>query len=212
MDIHAPDKPLHTFKDFAIHIAVVTIGILIALSLEGVREVVHDRALVRETRENFAVELEYDRTHAHLELARDQEVLAKLDQLLTDLPALERSDPNQIGVRLSGINNSGYFFPSDAWQAALSTGALAHFSTDELSRYSGAYYSTRLYSDIQRSSRPDEEHAKAFFAARQTFSPADLAEGTERLIVLKHSQEGLVQLCGELLADYNKVLPAEQTR
>ena len=39
MDIHAPDKPVHSLREFFIHIAIVTIGILIALGLEGVREV-----------------------------------------------------------------------------------------------------------------------------------------------------------------------------
>ncbi len=210
MDIHAPDKPLHTFKDFAIHIAVVTIGILIALGLEGLREVVHDRALVRETRENFTVELGYDRVHAHLELARDEEVLTQLNQLIKDLPELERTDPNQISARLGRFANSGYFFATDTWQTALSTGALAHFSTDELTRYSGVFYSTRTYSDIQREGRPYEDNAKAFFAARHTFSPAELNEGTERLLLFQHAQGGLVQVCKEMIADYARVLPAEK--
>ncbi len=208
MDIHAPDKPLHNVKDFAIHIAVVTIGILIALGLEGLREVVHDHALVRETRENFTLELEKDRTAARLELERDQQVFAMLNQLVQDLPALERDHPEQISARLAQVSNAGYFLPADTWQAALSTGALAHFSPAELSKYSLAFYAIRAYSEVQRSSRPNEERARAFFAARTTYSPAELAEGTERLILFQHSQEGLVQVCGEMQAELDKVLPA----
>ena len=57
MDIHPPEGPTNSLKDFAIHIVVVTIGILIALGLEGVREMVYAHTLVRETRENFRREI-----------------------------------------------------------------------------------------------------------------------------------------------------------
>ena len=33
MDIHPPEGPVHSFKDFLFHLLTVTIGILIALSL-----------------------------------------------------------------------------------------------------------------------------------------------------------------------------------
>ena len=38
MDIHAPDKPILTLREAASHLTIVTVGILIALSLEGVVE------------------------------------------------------------------------------------------------------------------------------------------------------------------------------
>ena len=56
MDIHPP-HPIHTWKDFGIQLVTITAGILIALSLEGVRESIHDRAIVREARENIRREI-----------------------------------------------------------------------------------------------------------------------------------------------------------
>ena len=35
MDIHPSQGPIHSFKDFLFHLLTVIIGILIALSLEG---------------------------------------------------------------------------------------------------------------------------------------------------------------------------------
>ena len=35
MDVHAPHEPIHTWRDFFIHLITITVGLLIAISLEG---------------------------------------------------------------------------------------------------------------------------------------------------------------------------------
>ena len=86
MDIHAPDKPILNFKEFAVHIAVVTVGILIALSLEGVREIIHERHLVAETRVNFHAEVKNNLDNDQDELARVEKINDGLTKLIADLP------------------------------------------------------------------------------------------------------------------------------
>jgi len=58
MEIHAPENPIHSKKEFLFHMFTVVLGILIALGMEGVVEWAHHRALVREARENIMVEIE----------------------------------------------------------------------------------------------------------------------------------------------------------
>jgi hypothetical protein len=41
MDVHAPHEPLHTWRDFWIHLGTITIGLLIAISLEQSVEALH---------------------------------------------------------------------------------------------------------------------------------------------------------------------------
>jgi hypothetical protein len=41
MDVHAPHEPLHTWRDFWIHLGTITIGLLIAISLEQSVEGLH---------------------------------------------------------------------------------------------------------------------------------------------------------------------------
>ena len=36
MEIHAPDKPIHSKKEFMFHMLTVVLGILIALALNGI--------------------------------------------------------------------------------------------------------------------------------------------------------------------------------
>jgi len=55
MDVHPPHAPLHTWKDFWIHLGTITIGLLIAIGLEQSVEALHHlhqrRALEADLRE-----------------------------------------------------------------------------------------------------------------------------------------------------------------
>jgi hypothetical protein len=50
LDVHPPHAPSYTWKDFFIHLATITLGLLIAISLEQSVEAVHHHQEVRETR------------------------------------------------------------------------------------------------------------------------------------------------------------------
>jgi hypothetical protein len=58
MDIHPPMKKMESLKEYAAHILIVTIGILIALGLEGIRESWREHAAVREAKSSFHEELQ----------------------------------------------------------------------------------------------------------------------------------------------------------
>jgi hypothetical protein len=51
MDIHPPHEPVRSVKDFLYHMLTIVLGILIALSLEGLVEWSRHRRLVHDTRE-----------------------------------------------------------------------------------------------------------------------------------------------------------------
>ena len=57
MDVHPPSEPIHSWRDFFIHLITITIGLLIALSLEGVVEWFHHRHLVDQARVDMREEL-----------------------------------------------------------------------------------------------------------------------------------------------------------
>ena len=57
LDVHPPHEKVHGFKDFLLHILTITIGLLIALSLEGCVEWRHHRHLVAEARESLHEEI-----------------------------------------------------------------------------------------------------------------------------------------------------------
>jgi hypothetical protein len=191
MEIQAPERPINSFKDFAVHIAIVTCGILIALGLEGLREAVHNHHLVRETRDNIRVEMEINLGHENEELARVALYNQQLKSLVKDLPALAAQRPDQVNQRLGQIANPGYFFLANGWQSALSTGALEHMSTEEVTAYGAAAQIIKIYTGLQQTAQESESRTKAFFAAHPRLTPDQLEDGTERLLLLSRAEDAL---------------------
>ena len=91
LDVHAPHGPVHGWRDFFIHLSTITIGLLIALSLERCVEWQHHRHLVhtaeaslgKEIRGN-AEEMEGVLEDVHKEIEMLKRDIAVLDRILAD--------------------------------------------------------------------------------------------------------------------------------
>jgi hypothetical protein len=148
VDIHPPHAPAHSWKDLSIQLATITAGILIALSLEGLREWRHERALVDEARKTIAREIadnlkEVDGENAGL--ATRQANIQKLIDVVNRVLAKKPSGVTEMNVtaNIAELNAAG-------WQTAERMGALAHMEYDEVQRYSKLYGLQQLYADRQR--------------------------------------------------------------
>ena len=205
MEIHAPEGTTKSFKDFAIHIVIVTIGILIALGLEGIRESIHEHFVVRDARENFQSEFRGNRINLDKELKNDKETLALLDQIIKDLPEL-RQNPSQLAKRVAVLRSSGYFFSSSRWESALSTGALGHMSVDEVNRYAQVNFLVRTYTSLESKASNDWEQLEAFFKARPSPGPTELDSGVEKIFVYHSDVRDLNQAGGEFSSSLDRSL------
>ena len=219
MDIHAPDKPVHGFKDFAIHISIVTLGILIALGLEGIRETVHDRHLVREARANFRLEMQGNHDEAAKELdatMHNYKALAALAAAPSQASAAASSpasgpSPERIeSLRkaILAIENPFYFFGQNSWQTALSTGALAHMSAEEVSAYAGAADSVRVYTNLQNDAMRVQVQAFAFATSHPHPSPAEAATMAEQFVLLLSAQRALAFVGPQMQGNVDQALRA----
>jgi hypothetical protein len=87
LDVHAPHESIHTWKGFVIHIATITIGLLIAIGLEQLVEYLHHRhqaaalagKLKAESYENIAT-VRYDIDNCDQTLAAIKSIVDSLDQ------------------------------------------------------------------------------------------------------------------------------------
>src|SRR5436309_2083784 len=87
MDVHPPSERVQSWKDFAIHLAIVTLGLLIALGLEAAVEWGHHRELVVLTRERLREEITGSLDKLHL----DRTVLkAASDQMESNIRLLRQ--------------------------------------------------------------------------------------------------------------------------
>jgi len=136
VDIHPP-HPVHTWKDFGIQLVTITAGILIALSAEGVRESFHNRALVREARENIHREIADNNRELNDEIASMPDRGKKVDNALTFANELLNKKKTEIHTVELGLA-----FPTlstASWQTAERTGALAHMPYAEVQKYAALY-------------------------------------------------------------------------
>src|SRR5262249_22355112 len=120
-----------------IQLITITAGILIALSLEGVRETFRDRALVREARENMHREITDNRRELDGEIRAMQARAQKIDVALSfanDFLKAKRREVQQLelGLDFPTLSTAG-------WQTAERTGALAHMDYAEVQAYAALY-------------------------------------------------------------------------
>ena len=60
LDVHAPHHPIGGWKDFLVHLITITVGLLIAVGIEGCVELHREHKLVREARETMREEIQYN--------------------------------------------------------------------------------------------------------------------------------------------------------
>jgi hypothetical protein len=206
MEMHPLASAPHSFKDLAIHIGIVTVGILIALSLEGVRESIHEHGLVRDARASFRLEIEPDIRQMTLELAKVDTANHATQAVIADLPTLA-NDPVELKQRVDAIFTSGYSLTSSSWAGALSSGALSHMSADEVSRYAGFDYDVRFYTDMEVRAMTQEIDLHSYVDSRRSFSPEEMVEVEQKLRSFEELTQGMSHVGGEGIRDMKKALP-----
>jgi hypothetical protein len=127
---------MHGFRDFLLHLITITIGLLIALGLEGCMEWQHHRTLVHEAEAGLSGEIgRNSRTVAALQ----QQIKDQQKQLDDDLATLAqmRAHPTTHGQLSFGFQMSS--FDDVAWRTAQTTGAFTYMPYDDANTYSNIY-------------------------------------------------------------------------
>lgn len=136
MDIHAPLEPIHTWKDIAIHLGIVTIGLFIALMLEGLVEYVHHRHVVAEARTNIRLEIVDNHTAAQKNVKDLDRNIRAMESNIRTIHLLEQKTAGHLSLE----NSMQYSTMGDAaWSTARDTGALAYMPYAEVQRYADIY-------------------------------------------------------------------------
>jgi len=136
MEVHPPDHPFHSWRDFFIHIVTITIGLLIALGIESAAEAVHHRHLLHHAEANLHAELSLNRSL----LAKDErQLIVARTQFQNNLRLLNAArshtptaDEPQFHWYWSDTQNA-------AWSAARDTGAIALMPYETAQAYSIVY-------------------------------------------------------------------------
>jgi hypothetical protein len=138
IDVHPPNEPAHSWQDFLLHLVTITIGLLIALSLEGCVEWQHHRHLVHDAEASLQAEIENNAKGMPSTLNDLHTQQAVLKQDVVILKEMKRTHKRpehghiDVSFRIHGFEDVG-------WKTAQSTGALSYMPYDQAEAYSDIY-------------------------------------------------------------------------
>jgi hypothetical protein len=147
LDVHPPHEKMHGFKDFLLHLLTITIGLLIALGLEGYAERWRQRELKNDADTKLRQEIRdnaQEIVSAHNANASEQENLTRIVDFLNARKKNEPYDTRQIQLNFTLGD-----LKSASWKTAAATGALGFMEYDQVQRYSAVYQLQDKYSALQ---------------------------------------------------------------
>ena len=154
LDVHSPHEPIIGWKDFLLHLFTITIGLLIALSLEGMVEWFHHRHLVHEAEASLYHEIDGNAkglngavTDLHKQRDDLKHDVVVLNQLIRTgkLPNQEHMD---IVFHIQSFDNVG-------WKTAQATGASAYMSYADAQEYASIYETQDELADAEKQAARD---------------------------------------------------------
>jgi hypothetical protein len=137
MEIHTPEAPVHSFRDFVVHLAMISLGVLIALGAEGLVEYVHNRHLVAEARANLIAEMRENKATLDTNLPKLKKNEELLAESLADLQKLQAD--RKYKTHDVNLNLNFFSLTDTSWRTAEATGALSLMRYQEAQDFAGYY-------------------------------------------------------------------------
>jgi hypothetical protein len=210
LDVHPPHEPMHGWRDFLLHLATITIGLLIALGLEGLVEWQHHRHLVHEAEASLRQEIqsnEGDLAGILDDVHKQQGELKQDVVILQQIIANPKIPPHGLSIafRMSNLDDV-------SWKTAQNTGALSYMPYGLAQDYAGIYYLQEEFDRAQQEGMRSTTLAASMFANAEFTDPALIVEKNknriERIEAVQGQLFALESLVKGLDSEYKKFLAA----
>jgi len=211
LDVHAPHESMHGWRDFMLHLTTITIGLLIALSLEGLVEWQHHRHLVHDAEASLHAEIKSNSDGMGAVLDDVHKRQATIDQDISILSYFVANGKypgdhhTSVALRLINIDNL-------SWKTAQSTGALSYMPYDLAKQYAGLYTEQDSLSATEQQAARDAVICIGALANEPLTGPPPSREHVQAILDKVEVLQGqlfLVQSVDqELAADYKQFLAA----
>ncbi|MGA2778887.1 MAG: hypothetical protein ABSF94_15130 [Steroidobacteraceae bacterium] len=184
MDVHPPQHPIHSLKDFLLHLLTITIGLLIALSLEAAVEAAHHRHLVRDAHEHLRREIEENH---NLYAKNSQELQSNRSQLARDIEQLRELRKGKAlanpALRWAWAWDS---YADAAWKTAQESGAAPYMDQGWISTYTWVYAQQQYVNSTALALMNEETRASAPLRAAE--NPSKLGAGEIQTLLVKSAE------------------------
>ncbi len=208
IEVHSPGERITGFRDFLLHLLTITIGLLIALGLEGCVELWQHRNVRHEADARLRQEI----TENQKELAETRSAIAKergnLISVLKFLQARSRNQPYEIhGMFLNFVLGT---LRNASWSTASATGALGYMEYGHVQRYATAYQVQGEFSALQSQTFEDflqlqsyvvfEFDPQKMSAVDAQAASTDVRRTLSHLVAMDQIGEGLAKTYRQALA------------
>jgi hypothetical protein len=206
LDVNPPHQSIHTWRDFFIHLITITIGLLIALSLEATAEWIHHRHLVREARASIRREIEENRKLAAEDLINVQQDQARIEKDIQQLVALRDGAKLDRATLQYHLDWAG--LADSAWNTAQSTGAINYMDYQSAQALTSVYKQQRIVSD--RGLTVFDAQSRAISPVFFTGEPNRLSKEEIQTVLLRSADVLLdLKALGQLLQGLDEQFAAE---
>ena len=156
LDVLPPHHRLEGLKDFFIHLLTISVGLLIAVGIEGCVERHQHRELARDAKEMLRKEIEGNAKKMADTLAEIDKDEASVKENMDTVRrfAQHPNDKNQHGT--ISFNFSFPEWDNTAWTTAQTTGALAYMPYNEANQFSRIYDAQHSVTIAQEKLAEDE--------------------------------------------------------
>ena len=211
LEVHPPNEPVRGWHDFFVHLATITIGLLIALSLEGCVEFWQHRHLVHEAEASMQIEIDANARELKgaLEDVRKEQEFLKNDIAVMKKIMANPKVPNTEDMRVDFRIRT---FADVSWKTAQSTGALSYMPYERAQEYSNIYSAQSEIRDAEHQAVRDTVLSIAPFLNSKKGDPNPGGEQAgkivDRLEVLQGQLIFLESMINSLDDEYKKFLAA----
>ncbi|MGD0442446.1 MAG: hypothetical protein ABSA39_00785 [Edaphobacter sp.] len=147
LDVHTPHEKIRGFRDFLLHLFTITVGLLIALALEGCVERWHHRELRNEADANLRQEIR-DNEQA-LATIRNAVIDEKKNLVSVAKSLQSRSQDKPFDAQGVNLNFTNSTLSDASWRTAAGTGALSFMEYGRVQQFASVYQEQELFSRLE---------------------------------------------------------------
>jgi len=200
LDVHAPHETVHTWKDFFIHIATITIGLLIAISLEQTVESLHHRHQAKEMADKLLAESLANRRVVEFNIANCDQAINAIELDMRTLESMKVFGEHATST-LIPIPRTITYYPSDsAWLTIKDSALLPIVDKTLVSNYWGVDAVQQSIVFASQESWNSRVQLDALLNMRTTQQIASAQERDALLLALSNFREQQIRLRGQMAA------------
>ena len=157
LDVHPPHKAIGSLSEFFLHLFTITVGLLIAVGIEGLVERHQHKELADSARQTMTVEIRKNAANVSDALRELADERKRMD---ANISAIAKAQLAPKGTAADDLNLDVSFGSTDvdetAWKAAQATAALSYMPYADAQRFSGVYASAEIFRKTEEQLAADE--------------------------------------------------------